>query len=39
MAKTEVSSGQNTEAIALSKTIITTQEKEIQEMKDLLAKL
>jgi uncharacterized protein (DUF305 family) len=39
MAKTEESSGQNAEAIALSKTIITTQEKEIQEMKALLAKL
>jgi uncharacterized protein (DUF305 family) len=39
MAKTEESSGQNAEAIALSKTIITIQEKEIQEMKALLAKL
>lgn len=39
MAKTEESGGQNPEAIALSKTIITAQEKEIQEMKDLLAKL
>jgi uncharacterized protein (DUF305 family) len=39
MAKTEESSGQNAEAVALSKTIITTQEKEIQEMKALLAKL
>lgn len=39
MAKTEESSGQNPDAVALAKTIVTTQEKEIQEMKDLLAKL
>ena len=39
MAKTEQSGGQNPEAVELSKTIITAQEKEIQEMKDLLAKL
>jgi uncharacterized protein (DUF305 family) len=39
MAKTEESGGQNPEAVALSKAIITTQENEIQEMKDLLAKL
>lgn len=39
MAKTEESGGQNPEAVELSKTIITAQEKEIQEMKDLLAKL
>ncbi len=39
MAKTEESGGQNPQAVELSKTIITAQEKEIQEMKDLLAKL
>lgn len=39
MAKTEESGGQNPEAVELSKTIITAQEKEIQEMKDLLARL
>ncbi|WP_309108959.1 DUF305 domain-containing protein [Arthrobacter sp.] len=39
MAKTEESGGKNPEAIELSKTIIRAQEKEIQEMKDLLAKL
>ncbi len=39
MAKTEESDGKNPEAIELSKTIIRAQEKEIQEMKDLLAKL
>lgn len=39
MAETEESSGQNPEAVGLSKAIITAQEKEIQEMKDLLAKL
>jgi uncharacterized protein (DUF305 family) len=39
MAKTEGSSGQNPNAIALAKAIVTAQQKEIQEMKDLLASL
>lgn len=39
MAKTEESGGQNPEAVELSKAIITAQEKEIQEMKDLLTKI
>lgn len=37
MAKTESSQGKNLEAIQLSKGIVTAQEAEIQEMKDLLA--
>ena len=39
MAKTQEADGQNSEAVALAKTIITSQQKEIQEMKDLLATL
>ncbi|HKS02241.1 MAG TPA: DUF305 domain-containing protein [Arthrobacter sp.] len=39
MAKTEESSGQNPNALALAKAIVTAQQKEIQEMKDLLASL
>jgi len=39
MAKTEESTGQNPDAVALAKAIITAQEKEIQEMKELLATL
>ena len=39
MAKTESSQGKNPDAISLSKAIVTAQEAEIQEMKDLLASL
>jgi uncharacterized protein (DUF305 family) len=39
MAETEESSGQYRDAIALAKAIVTAQQKEIQEMKDLLASL
>jgi uncharacterized protein (DUF305 family) len=39
MAKTEESSGQNPNALALAKAIVKAQQKEIQEMKDLLASL
>ena len=39
MAKTESSQGKNPDAIQLSKTIVTSQEAEIQEMKELLARL
>ena len=39
MAKTETSDGKNAEAVQLSKVIVSTQEAEIQEMKDLLATL
>lgn len=39
MAKTETAQGQNADAIKLSKDIVTTQEAEIKEMKDLLATL
>ena len=39
MAKTETSQGKNPDAIQLSKSIVTSQEAEIQEMKDLLASL
>ncbi|MFE4543510.1 DUF305 domain-containing protein [Arthrobacter sp. NPDC056727] len=39
MAKTEEGSGQNPDAVALAKNIVTAQQKEIQEMKDLLATL
>lgn len=39
MAKTEISQGKFPEAIQLSKDIVTSQEKEIQEMKTLLATL
>ena len=39
MAKTESSQGKNPDAIQLSKSIVTAQEAEIQEMKDLLASL
>jgi len=39
MAKAEESGGQNPDAVALAKAIVTAQQKEIQEMKDLLATL
>ena len=39
MAKTEETGGQNADAVALARTIVTAQQKEIQEMKDLLATL
>lgn len=39
MAQTEVSSGQNTDAVALAKGIVSSQEAEIKAMKDLLATL
>ncbi|WP_346960460.1 DUF305 domain-containing protein [uncultured Arthrobacter sp.] len=39
MAKTETSQGKNADAIKLSKDIVTAQEAEIKEMKDLLATL
>ena len=39
MAKTEISQGSNPEAVQLSKDIVTSQEAEIQEMRDLLATL
>ncbi|WP_314194629.1 DUF305 domain-containing protein [uncultured Arthrobacter sp.] len=39
MAKGEETGGQNADAVALAKTIATAQQKEIQEMKDLLATL
>jgi uncharacterized protein (DUF305 family) len=39
MAKTETSQGKNPDAIQLSKSIVTSQEAEIQEMKALLASL
>jgi uncharacterized protein (DUF305 family) len=39
MAKTETTDGKNPEAVKLSKDITTSQEAEIQEMKDLLATL
>lgn len=39
MAKTETTDGKNTDAVQLSKDIVTSQEAEIQEMKDLLATL
>ncbi|MFF1881947.1 DUF305 domain-containing protein [Pseudarthrobacter sp. NPDC058196] len=39
MAKTETAQGQNADAIKLSKNIVTAQEAEIQEMKNLLATL
>ena len=39
MAKTEISQGKNPDAISLSKSIVTSQEAEIQEMKALLASL
>ncbi|WP_018772406.1 DUF305 domain-containing protein [Arthrobacter sp. 131MFCol6.1] len=39
MAKTEISQGKNPDAIQLSKSIVTSQEAEIQEMKTLLAGL
>ncbi|WP_308813087.1 DUF305 domain-containing protein [Arthrobacter sp. PAMC25284] len=39
MAKTEESDGQNADALALSKEIITSQEAEIQEMQTLLGSL
>jgi len=39
MAKTETSQGKNADAIKLSKDIVSAQEAEIKEMKDLLASL
>ncbi|QDG87091.1 DUF305 domain-containing protein [Pseudarthrobacter sp. NIBRBAC000502770] len=39
MAKTEESGGKNTDAVALSKNIVVSQQAEIQEMKDLLGTL
>ncbi|CCQ46080.1 conserved hypothetical protein [Pseudarthrobacter siccitolerans] len=39
MAKTETTDGKNTDAVQLSKDIVSDQEAEIQEMKDLLATL
>jgi len=39
MAKTETTDGRNAEAIRLSEEIVSSQETEIQEMKDLLTKL
>jgi uncharacterized protein (DUF305 family) len=39
MAKTEISQGKNPDAIQLSKSIVTSQEAEIQDMKALLASL
>jgi uncharacterized protein (DUF305 family) len=39
MAKTETTDGKNAEAVQLSKVIVSSQEAEIQEMKDLLATL
>ncbi|MFW0773014.1 DUF305 domain-containing protein [Paenarthrobacter nitroguajacolicus] len=39
MAKTETTDGKNADAVKLSKDIVTAQEAEIQEMKDLLAGL
>ncbi|MGO4144194.1 DUF305 domain-containing protein [Paenarthrobacter sp. YAF11_1] len=39
MAKTEITQGSNPEAVQLSKDIVTSQEAEIQEMRDLLATL
>ena len=39
MAQTEISQGRNTDAIQLSKDIVTAQEAEIKEMQDLLATL
>ncbi|SDL44574.1 Uncharacterized conserved protein, DUF305 family [Arthrobacter sp. ov407] len=39
MAKTEIRQGKNPDAIQLSKSIVTSQEAEIQEMKALLASL
>ncbi|MFP5365854.1 MAG: DUF305 domain-containing protein [Actinomycetes bacterium] len=39
MAKTETTDGKNAEAVQLSKQIVSSQETEIQEMKDLLATL
>ncbi|UUL75654.1 DUF305 domain-containing protein [Pseudarthrobacter sp. Fe7] len=39
MAKTETTAGKNTDAVQLSKDIVSTQQAEIQEMKNLLATL
>lgn len=39
MAQTETANGSNADAVALANSIITSQEKEIQEMKDLLKAL
>lgn len=39
MAKTEAAAGKNTDALDLARSIVTSQEAEIQEMKDMLAGL
>jgi uncharacterized protein (DUF305 family) len=39
MAKTEITAGKNADAVNLAKAIVTAQEAEIQEMKDLLGTL
>lgn len=39
MAQTEINDGQNPDAVTLAKSIVTTQQKEITVMKDLLANL
>lgn len=39
MARTEVAEGENADAVALAKDIVSSQESEIKEMKDLLATL
>ncbi|MET4901730.1 DUF305 domain-containing protein [Paenarthrobacter sp. CC6] len=39
MSKTEAAAGKNPDAVALAQSIVTSQEAEIQEMKDLLAGL
>lgn len=39
MSKTEAAAGKNPDAVALAQSIVTSQETEIQEMKDLLAGL
>lgn len=39
MAKTEVTDGKNADAVALAKTIVSSQEAEINDMKELLAAL
>jgi uncharacterized protein (DUF305 family) len=39
MARTETTDGRNADAVQLSKDIVSSQETEIQEMKDLLATL
>jgi uncharacterized protein (DUF305 family) len=39
MAQTEIASGKNPDAIALARSIVDSQQKEITTMNDLLAKL